>query len=60
MEHKFNFSLMLVILSYLCIGLESSKGTLFYKFTGNLIFKVTLIIHLLFVIAYYALNTTVF
>ncbi len=51
---------MLVILSYLCIGLESSKGTLFYKFTGNLIFKVTLIIHLLFVIAYYALSTTVF
>lgn len=60
LEHKFNFCFLLVLLSYLCIGLESSKGTLFYKFTGNSLFKLVLGAHFLFIIAYYALSTTVF
>jgi hypothetical protein len=42
MEHKFNFCLLLVMLGYWSIGLESSKSTLFSEFTGNAIFKVTL------------------
>lgn len=42
MEHKFNFCFFIVLLSFLAIGLESPKATLFHKFTSNKIFKVVL------------------
>jgi hypothetical protein len=60
LEHKFNFCFLLVMLSYSCIGLESPKSTLLYKFTSNSIFKLVLLLQLAFVIAYYCLSTTVF
>jgi hypothetical protein len=60
LEHKFNFCFLLVILSYLCIGLESTKSTIFYKFTSNVIFKIVLCLQLAFIIAYYLLSTLVF
>ena len=60
LEHKFNFCFLLVVFSYICIGLESPKSTLFYKFTSNKIFKIVLGLQILFIIAYYALSTTAF
>ena len=33
LEHKFNFILIMCVLGFLAIGLESPKSTLFYKFT---------------------------
>jgi uncharacterized membrane protein YbhN (UPF0104 family) len=48
------------MLSLMCIGLESSKSTLFYKFTGNYSFKVILLLDTAFIIAYYALSTSIF
>lgn len=48
------------MLSYWAIGLESSKSTLLYKFTENSLFRGVLALQLLFIVAYYALSTTVF
>lgn len=58
LEHKFNFCFLLVILTYLCIGYESAKSTLLYKFTSNLLFRMVLFLQLLFIVLYYVLSTT--
>lgn len=60
LEHKFNFCFVLVMFSLMCIGLESSKSTLFYKFTSNFSFRVILLLDAVFIIAYYALSTSIF
>ena len=60
LEHKFNFCFLLVMLSYWAIGLESSKSTLLYKFTDNTLFRLALLLQGMFIIAYYALSSTVF
>ncbi len=60
LEHKFNFCFLIITLSFLTIGLESPKATLFYKFTSNKVFKAVLLSQLIFVLLYYSLSTTVF
>ena len=60
MEHKFNFSFLLIMLCYLCIGYESPNQTLLYKFTRNKYFRINLFIQLLFTIAYYLISTIPF
>jgi hypothetical protein len=60
LEHKFNFCLLMCVLSFLAIGLESPKATLFYKFTQNMIFRWILGLQILFIIVYYCLSVGVF
>ncbi|CDW88835.1 transmembrane protein [Stylonychia lemnae] len=59
-EHKFNFSYLLIILTYLSIGYESPNYTLLFKFTKNKYFRLNLVIQVLITVAYYLLSTMSF
>ena len=60
LEHKFNFTFLLIILSYFSIGFESPNYTLFYKFTKNKVFRLILLLQVIFAITYFLLSTMVF